>query len=58
MVDRHEIRAGLERALDLQFRQGGQDRREDVASTQHGLADGHEVRDRVVSITDELWEPR
>jgi hypothetical protein len=54
MVNGDEVRASRKGALDHQFRQRCDYRGLDMAATEHGLANGHEVRDRVVAIADEL----
>ena len=41
VVHRDQVRAGGERTLDLELDQGRDDGREDVATTEHRLADGH-----------------
>jgi hypothetical protein len=55
VVDGDEVCAGWKGALYHQFGQRGDYRGLYVAATQHGLADGHEVRDRVVAIANELY---
>ena len=55
MVHRDQIRARRERTLDLEFDQGSHDGGQDMAATQHRLADGHQVSDRVVPIANELY---
>ncbi len=49
-----EVGPGGEGTLDLELGKGGGDSGEDVTPAKHGLADGHEIRDGVVAITDEL----
>ncbi len=55
MVHRDQVRARRERTLDLELDQGGYDGGQDMAATQHRLADGHQVGDGVVSIANELY---
>jgi hypothetical protein len=55
IVDGDEIGAHGEGAFDHQLGERRNDRGLHVTAAQHGLADGHEVRDRVVAIADELY---
>lgn len=54
MVDGNQIRASGKCTLDLDFGQCGRDGGEDVAASEHGAADCHEVCYGVVAIADEL----
>jgi hypothetical protein len=54
VVDGDEVGAHGKGALDHHLGQRRDDRRLDVAATKHGLANGHEVRDRMVPIANEL----
>lgn len=56
MMDRHEVGSAWKSALDLHAREGGEHGREDMAATQHGLAEGHEVCDGVIAISNQLHE--
>jgi hypothetical protein len=55
MVDSDKVGAGGEGALDHQLCKRRDDWGHDMAASQHCLADGHEVRDRVLAITNELY---
>lgn len=55
MVYGDEIGAGGERAFHHQGRQRRDDLGPDMAATEHGRAHRHEVGDRVVAISDELY---
>lgn len=54
VVDRDEVSAGGESALDHELSQGCDDGRQNVAAAQQRLADGHEFCDAVVAITNQL----
>jgi hypothetical protein len=55
VVDGDKIGTRGKGALDHHLGERCNDRGLNVAATQHGLADGHEVRDRVVAISNELY---
>ena len=58
MVDGDEVCARGKGALDLELGEGAYDGREDMAATEHGLANGHEVGNGVPAIADELYAVR
>jgi hypothetical protein len=55
VVNGDEVRAHGKGALNHHLGERRDDRGLHVAATQHGLANGHEVRDRVVAIANELY---
>jgi hypothetical protein len=55
MVHGDEVGARGEGALDHEFGERGDDGGLDMAATEHGLAHGHEVRDHVLAIANELY---
>lgn len=54
MVNGHQVRAGRERAFDLQLHQSRRYRRQDMAAAEHRFAERHKVGNRVDAIPDEL----
>jgi hypothetical protein len=58
MVNCDQIRAHGKCSLDHHFGERCNDRGLDMAATKHGLANGHEVRDRVVAIANKLYAIR
>jgi hypothetical protein len=54
VVDGDEVGAGGEGALDHQLVEACDDGGLDMAATEHGLANGHEIGDGVVAIADKL----
>lgn len=56
VLNSNEICARGEGALDLDIVESGADRGKDVTTTEHCGAEGHEIGDGVVSITDEFVE--
>lgn len=56
VVHCHEVRAGRERALDLDLVQRAHDGRAHVPAAQHRRPHGHEVRHRVLAIADQFLE--
>jgi hypothetical protein len=55
MVHGDEVGACGEGALDHEFGERSDDGGLDMAATEHGLAHGHEVRDHVLAIANELY---
>jgi hypothetical protein len=56
VVHGDEVRAGGKGALDLDLMEGATYFREDVAASQHGGPEGHEVGDGVLAIAYQLLE--
>lgn len=54
MVDRHEVCACGEGSFDLELDESMYDRGQDMATAEHGFADGHEIGHRVVAIANQL----
>jgi hypothetical protein len=54
MVDRHEVCAGGEGSFDLELDKSMYDGGQDMATAEHGFADGHEIGHRVEAIANQL----
>lgn len=54
MVNGNQVCAGGEGTLNLEFDESCNDGGEDMTAAEHGLSDGHQIGNGVVTITNKL----